>query len=179
MNKIGTHNSATGEKGKGWLSWLVTPFAKCQSKTIREQYNAGCRMFDIRVRWVDGYFRCAHGLWTSERFAYGILQELNTLGKCIVILTYEGSLDSYHEKNFIESVMLMKATFPNITWREVCVKKGWRCIMPSETEEKNTKDFATIDKSITFALCPIPWIWKKLSKKHTFKENTYSLVDFL
>lgn len=179
MNKIGTHNSATGEKGKGWLSWLVTPFAKCQSKTIRNQYNAGCRMFDIRVRWVDGYFRCAHGLWISERFAYGILQELNTLGKCIVILTYEGSLDSYHEKNFIESVMLMKSAFPNITWREVCVKKGWRCIMPSETEEKNTKDFATIDKSVTFALCPIPWIWKKLSKKHTFNENTYSLVDFL
>jgi hypothetical protein len=26
MNKIGTHNSATGMKGKGWLSWLVTPF---------------------------------------------------------------------------------------------------------------------------------------------------------
>lgn len=179
MIKIGTHNSATGEKGKGWLSWLVTPFAKCQSRTIREQYNAGCRMFDIRVRWVDGYFRCAHGLWTSERFAYGILQELNTLGKCIVILTYEGSLDSYQEKNFIESVMLMKATFPNITWREVCVKKGWRCIMPSETEEKNTKDFATTDKSVTFALCPIPWIWKKLSRKHTFNEKTYSLVDFL
>lgn len=179
MNKIGTHNSATGEKGKGWLSWLVTPFAKCQSKTIREQYSAGCRMFDIRVRWVDGYFRCAHGFWTSERFAYGILQELNTLGKCIVILTYEGSLNSYQEKNFIESVMLMKDAFPNITWREVCVKKGWRCIMPSETKEKNTKDFATIDKSITFALCPIPWIWKKISRKHTFNENTYSLVDFL
>jgi hypothetical protein len=136
-------------------------------------------MFDIRVRWVDGYFRCAHGLWTSERFAYGILQELNNLGQCIVILTYEGSLNDYQEKNFIESVLLMKATFPNITWREVCVKKGWRCIMPSETEEKNTKDFATIDKSVTFALCPIPWVWKKISRKHTFNENTYSLVDFL
>lgn len=179
MNKIGTHNSATGEKGKGWLSWLVTPFTKCQSKTIREQYNAGCRMFDIRVRWVDGYFRCAHGLWTSERFAYGILQELDTLGKCIVILTYEGSLNSYQEKNFIESVMLMKAAFPNITWREISVKKGWRNIIPSETQEKNTKDFATIDKSIIFALCPIPWIWKELGKKHTFNEKTYSLVDFL
>lgn len=179
MNKIGTHNSATGEKGKGWLSWLVTPFAKCQSKTIREQYNAGCRMFDIRVKWVDGCFRCAHGLWTSERFAYGILQELNNLGKCIVILTYEGSLNGYQEKNFIESVMLMKAAFPNITWREISVKKGWRNIIPSETQEKNTKDFATIDKSIIFALCPIPWIWKKLGKKHTFNEKTYSLVDFL
>lgn len=179
MNKIGTHNSATGEKGRGWLSWLVTPFARCQSKTIREQYNAGCRMFDIRVKWVDGCFRCAHGLWTSERGAYGILDEIDKLGDCIVILTYEGGLSEHEEADFKECATLMKATFPNITWREVCVKKGWRCIMPSETKEKNTKDFATIDKSVTFALCPIPWIWKKLSRKHTFNENTYSLVDFL
>lgn len=179
MNKIGTHNSATGEKGKGWLSWLVTPFAKCQSKTIREQYSAGCRMFDIRVRWVDGYFRCAHGLWTSERFAYGILQELNTLGKCIVILTYEGSLNSYQEKNFIESVMLMKDAFPNITWREVCIKKGWKCIMFSDTKEKNTKDFATKDKNWMFCLLPIPWLWKKFSRKVEFDENIFKLVDFL
>ena len=43
MNKIATHNSSTGEKGKGFLSFLVTPFAKTQSKTIKEQYDAGCR----------------------------------------------------------------------------------------------------------------------------------------
>lgn len=179
MYKIGTHNSATGEKGNGWLSWLVTPFAKCQSKTIKEQYDAGCRMFDIRVKWVDGYFRCAHGLWISERFAYDILDEIDKLGNSIVILTYEGSLNENQEKDFIESANLMKDTFPNITWREVCVKKGWKCIIPSETKEKNTKDFATIDKSRIFALFPIPWVWKVLGKKHKFNENTYSLVDFL
>ncbi len=179
MNKIGTHNSATGEKGRGWLSWLVTPFARCQSKTIREQYNAGCRMFDIRVKRVDGCFRCAHGLWTSEMSACDILDEIDRLGDCIVILTYEGGLSEHEKAKFVECATLMKAAFPNIIWREVCVKKGWKCIMPSETKEKNTKDFATIDKSVTFALCPIPWIWKKLSRKHTFNENTYSLVDFL
>ena len=62
MNKIATHDSATGEKGKGFLSFLVTPFAKTQSKTIKEQYDAGCRSFDIRVREdKDGIIRCAHG----------------------------------------------------------------------------------------------------------------------
>lgn len=179
MVKIGTHNSATGEKGKGWLSWLVTPFAKCQSKSIREQYNAGCRMFDIRVKWVDGCFRCAHGLWTSERGAYGILDEIDNLGGCIVILTYEGGLSEHEQADFVECAKLMKATFPNIIWREVCVKKGWRCIMPSETKERNTKDFATKDKSWLFCLLPIPWLWKKFSKKSEFDENTFKLVDFL
>ena len=39
MNKIATHDSATGEKGKGFLSFLVTSVAKTQSKTIKEQYD--------------------------------------------------------------------------------------------------------------------------------------------
>ena len=57
MNKIATHDSATGEKGRGFLSFLVTPFAKTQSKTIKEQYDAGCRSFDIRVKKdSDGIF---------------------------------------------------------------------------------------------------------------------------
>ena len=47
--KIATHDSATGEKGKGFLSFLVSPFAKTQSKTIKEQYDAGCRSFDMCI----------------------------------------------------------------------------------------------------------------------------------
>ena len=48
--KIATLDSATGEKVRGFLSFLVTPFAKTQSKTIKEQYDTGCRSFDIRVK---------------------------------------------------------------------------------------------------------------------------------
>lgn len=177
--KIGTHNSATGEQGRGWLSWLVTPFAKCQSKSIREQYLAGCRMFDIRVRWVDGFLRCAHGLWTSERFAYSILSEIDKLGNCIVILTYEGGLSGHEKAYFKKYAQLMKATFPNIIWREVCIKKGWKCIIPSETKEKNTKDFATKDKNWLFCLVPIPGLWKVFSCRPKFNNDEYKMVDFL
>lgn len=177
--KIGTHNSATGEKGRGWLSWLVTPFAKCQSKSIMEQYLAGCRMFDIRVKWHEGRLVCAHGLWRSERLAYSILDEIDRQGDCIVILTYEGGLSEHEEANFVECATLMKATFPNITWREVCVKKGWKCIMFSETKEKNTKDFATKDKNWMFCLLPIPWLWEVFSKGVKFDNETYKMVDFL
>jgi hypothetical protein len=179
MVKIGTHNSATGMKGKGWLSWLVTPFAKCQSKTIREQYEAGCRMFDIRVKWHEGRLVCAHGLWRSRRLAYNILNEIDWLGGCIVILTYEGGLSVLEEAYFKNYAQLLKVNFPDIIWREVCIKKGWKCIMFSETKEKNTKDFATKDKSWLFCLLPIPWLWKKFSKKVEFDENTFKLVDFL
>lgn len=177
--KIGTHNSATGEQGRGWLSWLVTPFVKCQSKTIREQYLAGCRMFDIRVKWIEGRLVCAHGLWRSRRLAYSILSEIDKLGDCIVILTYEGGLSEHEQTDFVECATLMKANFPHITWREVCVKKGWKCILPSETKERNTKDFATKDKSWMFCLVPIPWLWKVFSCRPKFNNDEYKMVDFL
>ena len=161
------------------LSWLVTPFAKCQSKSIRGQYLAGCMMFDIRVKWVEGRLHCAHGLWVSERLAYSILDEIDRLGDCIVILTYVGGLSEHEEAIFMECATLMKATFPNITWREVCVKKGWKCIMPSDTKEKNTKNFATKDKNWLFCLVPIPWLWKVFSCRPKFNNDEYKMVDFL
>lgn len=45
---IATHNSGTGERGGGLLSLLLTPFVRCQSKTLVEQYKSGTRLFDIR-----------------------------------------------------------------------------------------------------------------------------------
>lgn len=92
--KIATHNSATGEQGKGFLSWLVTPFSKCQRKTLIEQYDAGCRYFDIRVRYHYGWV-CAHGLWESKQDAWRLLANLDRHAyqrgeKCYISLTYEG-----------------------------------------------------------------------------------------
>ena len=49
MEKIATHDSATGEKGM-WYCIPLIPFAKTQSKTLKEQYDAGCRFFDLRVK---------------------------------------------------------------------------------------------------------------------------------
>ena len=43
MLKIGTHDSATGEKAMSWWMKLLTPFWKTQSKTIKEQYEAYMR----------------------------------------------------------------------------------------------------------------------------------------
>ena len=94
MNKIATHDSATGEKGKGFLSFLVSPFAKTQSKSIQEQYDAGCRSFDIRVREDElGVYRCAHGLWMSKRNATEILSEINSFPEpCQVVLLFKSCM---------------------------------------------------------------------------------------
>lgn len=74
--KIGTHDSVTGEKSYGILSFIGIPFAKTQSKTIDEQYKACCRYFDIRVKKTKRGWICAHGLQQSKRLAEDILEQL-------------------------------------------------------------------------------------------------------
>ena len=77
--KIATHDSATGEASHGLISLLVIPFARTQNKTIKQQYEAGCRSFDIRVRYSKKrrMWICAHGLWESVRPAEAIINEIN------------------------------------------------------------------------------------------------------
>ena len=123
MLKIATHDSATGEKGQGFLSWLVTPFARTQSKTIKEQYNAGCRMFDIRVKLINNKWCCAHGIWYTKRTAEDILKEINNFPEtCYVTLTYEGN-----DKNLFEfSTFVDRVQFHlnNINWGGFAIKYG-------------------------------------------------------
>ena len=182
---IGTHNSGTGERGKGFLSFLVSPFAKCQRKSIKEQYDAGCRVFDLRVKWVDGKWKLAHGLWTSEIDAIDVIGAIDGFGDCYVILTYEGSLDEWWTEWFIRKAKRMKRAYPNIKWLEVNVKKGengkWTCLIHAEHRLRTVKGFVPLDWSSWHTLIPVPWLWWKLGRKKEVKvkEGECLLVDFL
>lgn len=46
---LGSHNSLSYLPIKGWRK-ILKPWAKCQDKTLEEQYNSGIRYFDLRVR---------------------------------------------------------------------------------------------------------------------------------
>lgn len=195
MFKIGTHDSATGEKGKGFLSWLVTPFAKTQSKTIKEQYDAGCRIFDIRIKHYNGVWRCAHGLWKSMRTAMDIISEINDFTDvCGVSLTYEGR--GTENENFLEFVKLIKDKCKHCCYGGVAVKYGkdgdgfnvrYDYLDPS-TEEFNrlclNKDakqgFLPLDGRSWHTYLPIPWLWDKIYKQpHVFTEDVVTYYDFL
>lgn len=60
--ELGSHNSLTYLPVK---QWYLKPFkwvAKCQSKTIDEQFcDYGVRLFDIRVKFNNGEPVVAHG----------------------------------------------------------------------------------------------------------------------
>lgn len=79
---IGTHNSMTYLRPQKWYGWFMIPFARCQRKTIEEQWYDGARCFDLRIRFTkqgEPYF--AHGLYecTHKANPAHVLEELYKL----------------------------------------------------------------------------------------------------
>ena len=191
MIKIATHDSATGERGHGLLSWLVTPFAKTQSKTIAGQYAAGCRSFDIRVRPARGRrksYVCAHGLWESERSAVDILGMIDRFSdRCQVCLTYEGTSENIED--FRQFAAELRQKFQWIIWGSACCKYNKRAsakvdyvsVLPAEVGYSGgVQGFLPLDGRSWHTYLPIPWLWDRLYKRpHKFNEERFTFVDFL
>lgn len=188
MVKIATHDSATGEKPL-WYCLPLLPFAKTQSKTIKEQYEAGCRSFDIRLRYHFGMWRCTHGWYFTKRSALDILNEINEFHeKCQVCLTYEGF--NKNKEEFMHFVGIVKSTFTNIIYGDVSIKYGKDTTVSRiryEILEKaqdgydgGVQGFLPLDGRTWHTYIPIPWIWDRLYKRpHVFNENNFTYVDFL
>lgn len=181
----GTHNAATGERGTGILSWLVTPFSKCQSKTLRQQYIGGVKLFDIRAKWYKGEWHCGHGLWTSKRTLMDIIGQLSRYGNVYVTLTVEGNdtdlerittdgtLDEIRKKlNTPEHLHLVYLAVKKPTWRIV---ETYNHMIAGNI---NT-DYEILDSHNWRRFIPIPYLWSRLRHPHPkSKPNTYTLVDF-
>lgn len=188
MLKIATHDSATGERGDGLLSLLVSPFAKTQSKTIKEQYDAGCRMFDLRVRKVGSTWKCAHGLWTTKKPAEDIISEIDMFADtCLITITYEGGYKNVYD--FATFVNRIRKKFIHTIYGHIAIKYGngaslfkvkYDYLYSPKSWPKNVSKFVKLDGHSWHILLPIPWLWKKIYyNKPDFNETEYTYVDFL
>ena len=178
MDKTGTHNSGTGERGMGWLSWLGTPFARCQTKTLREQYDAGARLFDLRVKLVNDDWHLAHGLWVSRRTLLGTLIEINGYPEvCRVILTYEGSEKDRAFRRFCEMTDGIESGFKMLRFVYISVKKPtWKILRMIDRRSCPEQGFTPITG--WRKLLPVPWLWAQFFKRKP-APNKWVLVDYL
>lgn len=187
MNKLATHNSATGERGGGLLSLLLTPFAKCQSKTLVEQYKSGTRLFDIRVHKHNGKWYYAHGLWRSRDTVYSALSQLNieafkTGEKSMLIVTYEGECDA--RKDFVNEVLSWEC-YQYLEVVEINVKRPKWLTLTRYKSTPFVQCFRVLDWSSWHTLIPIPWLWAKLEdarwsvKARRCKPTEYAMIDFV
>lgn len=176
MLRLGTHNSATGERSAGWFDRLLLPFARCQSKSILQQWLEGVRYFDIRYKWSDkkGCYVCAHGLWTSDRTLADILRDIDSLGKCYVMLTCErgAPLPRTAIRHILDNhVNICFTTFNR-------KKPRWKCDYCNQPM-KHINGYKVLDGSSWHTLIPIPRLWKRLHQEPSPQEDIYTFYDFL
>lgn len=188
MLKIGTHDSITGEKSF-WLSLPLVPFARTQSKTIKEQYYAGCRVFDIRAKYAFGKWRGAHGWWFTSKGLEEILCQINgwaDISPICVHLTYEGKAKNSAE--FKKQAEIWIEKYSNIIWGPICTKYSDNSlkvrytvlIPPQQGAFGGTQAFLPLDGKYWQTWIPIPWLWKQFYFKNVeFNKEYYQIVDFL
>lgn len=199
MLKIATHNSATGEKSTFW-SKLVAIFSKTQSKTLEQQWKAGCRYFDLRVRYNKkrSTWVLAHGLWEAKDTAWELLVGLNTLAvtdrknPTYAYLTYEGKYSENIAKEVGDLADFYAASLKGIKITSVDAKYSGTKKNPFIVDYKhiktinkgpasNPQGFIALDgKHWQTYVLPIPWFWDRVcSRPHKFDEKKFTFVDFL
>ena len=162
----------------GLLSWLGMPFARCQTKTLREQYDASARMFDLRVKLVNDDWLLAHGLWVSHRTLLGALIEINGFPEvCRVLLTYEGSETDAAFRRFCEMTDGIESGFLTTRFVYIAVKKPkWKIVRMIDKRDCPVQGFTLING--WRKLLPVPWLWQRFRKQNV-SANKWVLVDFL
>ena len=189
MIKIATHDSGTGEKSKNFIHRLFEPFAKTQTKTIEEQFNAGCRYFDLRI---DKDYDICHGLWKAEKNLFEILADLEYLAckkqtKIYYTLTVERNFKDI--ETFMEKLKNIIFNYPSIIC--ICINRKrpiWTTIYSFEKifMKPDYVSVPTFEEYKKFRFkewkrfIPIPSILNKLYKrKYKFNEDYFVMVDFL
>lgn len=79
---LGSHNSLTYLPCRKWWMYLINWAAKCQSKTLGQQYHDGVRYFDIRIRFdKNDKPVIAHGLVEYKGVAENYVAVINEFAK--------------------------------------------------------------------------------------------------
>lgn len=97
---LGSHNSWSYLRPKKWWMKIIAFTARCQSKTIREQYELGVRCFDLRIRFDKyGNTLFAHGIVEYDVDPDSVHKDLmwiDNKGDCMVRVLHEARTEKQY-----------------------------------------------------------------------------------
>lgn len=174
---------------KKWYMWPFHFMAKCQSKTIKEQYEKyGVRMFDLRIKFNSKGEACfAHGIMEYKASIDNTLEYLNTLDKVPVRILLENKAGEY-EKEFRKWCKDIKKKYTNIKFFGGRNKYSWVIIYhfkykgPTYLDKysSNNKEEGKLTGTYLDDWCP--WLYAIFNNKKNIKEGTnkeFLLLDFV
>ena len=188
MVKIATHDSATGEKSKNFLHALGRVFAQTQTKTIREQYEAGVRYFDLRV---DKDLVLCHGLWKANKDLADLLIEMKgyvgetTYFRVIIERKYPEEEIERLRKTIRNLFNLHGGEYMKITY--IAQKIPWKTLKEyrdvpvrmAYLSVPTPKEYITWPYDDWRRYIPIPRVLKKITPKVEYSEDRFTMVDFI
>lgn len=173
---LGSHNSCTYLPCKHWWMYLINWAAKCQSKTLSEQFHAGVRYFDIRLKWNEKgrNLVIAHGLIEYKGSISRILETLNAFAKFYNEKVYVRFLLEYNKMPddeackilyFKQNVDYWRGHYPCLTYHLIETKWDEKVI------EEYSKDIVLAHKYSSVLgwkrFLWIPYWYAKLHNKKT------------
>lgn len=180
---LGTHNSMTYLKPKKWYLYPFQFMARCQSKSIEEQYSKyGVRLFDIRVSYnKNKEIEFRHGLMAYKGCVHSVFRWLNSQKEPVKVrFSLEVTKpDPEQEKLFTQDCKAFKEFYPNIEFYGGGRKYDWKCLYDFNsspcmiTEIYSSGQAPLIDDLF-------PYLYAKRHNKGAKKIDTeYLMLDFV
>lgn len=187
--KIATHDSATGERSRNIFCSSTKIFAKTQDKTIKQQYEAGARYFDLRV---DKYLVLCHGLWKSNKDLLTLLDEMKkyVTDEVYVAVTVERKYDDATIERLVKAIRQAVNLRGGGKVKLVYIAKkkpDWECLEVYR-KIKVIAAYLSVPTPTQYLTCeikdwrryiPIPAYLKTITPEVVFRDDAFVMVDFL
>lgn len=186
---IGTHNSMTFSRPAKWYGYLMIPFARCQRLTIRGQFYAGVRCFDLRIRFRrDGAPCFAHGMMTLRGNVQGTLMIINALAyyaKCPVyvrLVLEDPQCRTWQAQLFRTFCKVYEEDFPLLTFFQGNRKGDWAQVYEFKAKPILAQCVGSMATDARWYEKLIPWFYARRRNKENLANPPsadIALYDFL
>lgn len=183
---LGSHNSMSYLPPKHWWMWPFNFMARCQSKSLKEQYDSGARVFDIRIAYdkhIKPHFR--HGMMAYKGEIEPVMIFLNEKKDCVVRIILEEYYQDFtdvQETAFIMECRRWEKKYPDIQFVCGVRKRDWTPLTTFiDIEDKIQHKYASMQGGKLNDLWP--WLYAKLhNRKHLAElanDDCILFVDFV
>lgn len=189
--KLASHNTLSYLNPKRYYLRPFKFLARCQSKTIEEQYNNyGIRFFDFRVSFnKDNKVIFKHGLfeYKSDKTIDDYLTFLQDQQEPVVVrILLEEFKNNGHEELFSELCSRLETTYSKIKFCGGTYKRGKKVYsFKTYNDIKYIELHSSVTDTYGFFDEFFPWIYAKLNNKINIyelkdtKDYNYLMIDFV
>lgn len=182
--KLASHDSMTYLKPKKWYMYPFQFTARCQSKSIEEQYEKyGIRYFDLRIKFDGIVPEFAHGAMVYKGNVNKVLQYLNSHNEEIQVrlLLEISKADKNQENKFKSFCEFCEHEYKNLKFHNGRRKFDWKVVYDFKNPEPSLdQKVSSMTGGIWDDWCPEIYA-KKMNHKNIQNgtDKDYLMIDFL